>query len=249
MDKHLRPGRLIAEPNTNHSEREWKHWFRTFTNFLTSIQDQNPDKLDILINHVSPEIYEHVADAVSYEDAIGILKALFVKSKNEVYNRHCLMSRKQKESESLDEYIQTLTKLSKECTFVAVTAAQYCSEYIRDAFLNGIYSRDVLKRLLENDTLSKDEAFSKARAMEMAHKHSQQYSQPPTIPSNIAAISNVDDLPEDCDQEHLAAVYKSSSDICYNCGYDRHPRKDCPARNNVCKFCGKPGHYERVCMS
>ena len=165
MDKHLRPTRFSAEPNTNKSEREWNHWYRTFTNFLTTIAAQNPNKLDTLINYLSPEIYEHVADAADYDAAINILKELFVKTKNEIYNRHVLISRCQKESESLDEYIQELTKLSKECTFAAVSAAEYCSEYVRDAFLNGIRSREIRQRLLENSTLTRDEAFQKAQAL------------------------------------------------------------------------------------
>ena len=65
------------------------------------------------MNYVSSEIFEHIADAASYEDAIAIIKSLYVKQKNEIYNRHVLASRRQTDGESLDQYIQELTKLSK----------------------------------------------------------------------------------------------------------------------------------------
>ena len=125
MDKHLRPPRFTTDPNTGTAEIEWKHWHKTFENFLTSIAAQNPDKLVTLTNYVSPEVYIHIQDCGTYNSAIDTLKALYVRQKNEIYNRHVLASRRQREGESLDQYIQELTKLSKECTFADVTGIQY----------------------------------------------------------------------------------------------------------------------------
>ena len=38
-------------------------------------------------------------------------------------------------------------------------------------------------------------------------------------------------------------------ETCYFCGYNRHPRSECPARDHVCNVCSITGHYERVCRS
>jgi hypothetical protein len=250
MDKHLRPPRFSADPNTASAEKEWKHWFRTFENFLASIADQNPDKLVTLTNYVTSDIFEHIADSASYNSAVNTLKALYVKQKNEVYNRHVLASRRQREGETLDQYIQELTKLSKECTFVDVTAIQYCSEYIRDAFINGIQSKEIRQRLLENATLTKDEAFRQARSLEMAQKQSTQY----LSSSSFAASVTIAEEPDDPDD--LAAVRSNrneppprSNEKCYFCGGDRHPRQQCPARDALCNTCGIAGHWSRVCRS
>ena len=132
MDKHLRPPRFTTDPNTTTAEIEWKHWHKTFENFLASIATQNPDKLITLTNYISPEVYVHIQDAATYDSAIATLKALYVRQKNEIYNRHVLASRRQREGESLDQYIQELTKLNKDCTFADVTVIQYCSEYTCD---------------------------------------------------------------------------------------------------------------------
>ena len=198
-----------------------------------------------------------MADAADYDAVINILKELFVKTKNEIYNRHVLISRCQKESESLDEYIQELTKLSKECTFAAVSAAEYCSEYVRDAFLNGIRSREIRQRLLENSTLTRDEAFQKARALAMAQKQSEQYSHTlssPIPPTSIASLTLGDDQEDDEPSDHLAAIPRrvgegEKKETCYFCGYNRHPRSECPARDHICNICSITGHYERVCRS
>ena len=36
---------------------------------------------------------------------------------------------------------------------------------------------------------------------------------------------------------------------CFFCGYSKHPRFKCPARDAVCKLCGKQGHFQKVCRS
>ena len=109
MDKHLRPTRFSAEANTNTSEREWKHWFRTFTNFLTTIEAQNPDKLNTLINYcMSLQRSLSTLQILFHIKMQDTLKGMYVKQKNEIYN-HVLASRTQNETESLDEFIQELT--------------------------------------------------------------------------------------------------------------------------------------------
>ena len=37
MDKHLRPPRFDTEPNSLNAEKEWRHWYRTFVNFVAEV--------------------------------------------------------------------------------------------------------------------------------------------------------------------------------------------------------------------
>ena len=68
--------------------------------------------------------------------------------------------------------MQVLRKLSKDCNFVAVTVVQHRDCFIRNAFINGISSHSIRQRLLENRTLSLEAAFTQARSLEVAYKHS-----------------------------------------------------------------------------
>ena len=52
----------------------------------TSASDQ--DKLCLLVNHVSAPIYDYISERGTINDAIAILKNLFVKPTNEVLARH-----------------------------------------------------------------------------------------------------------------------------------------------------------------
>ena len=152
MDKFLRPERFDCNPSSSGASKEWSHWYRSFCNFLGAVETNNPNlnKLDILINYVSPNVYEYIADAASYDSAIKALEKLYLKPKNEVYARHMLASRRQQPGETLDEFLQALKQLSKDCDYKPVTADQYREESIRDAFISGLSSPVIRQRLLEN---------------------------------------------------------------------------------------------------
>ncbi|VDQ17702.1 unnamed protein product [Trichobilharzia regenti] len=82
----------------------------------------------------------------------------------------------------------------------------------------------------------------------MAHQQSQSYNNPVTP---CASISLHDDVPHSSDStpsvnETTIAAVESK---CFFCGNRRHPRSKCPARDAICKACGKQGHFQKVCRS
>jgi len=81
---------------------------------------------------------DYVEDCATYDEAMNALQELFVKTPNEIFARHKLSTARQQPDQSLDEFLQQLRKLSKDCNFHAVTADQYREEMVRDAFINGI---------------------------------------------------------------------------------------------------------------
>ena len=81
MDSVLRPQVLNLEPSAQDATKAWKHWHRTFTNFLEAVEVANenaPNKLNTLINYVSANVYDYIADASTYDEAITILQGLYV---------------------------------------------------------------------------------------------------------------------------------------------------------------------------
>ena len=91
MDRLLRPDRFDTEPSTPGATKKWIHWFRTFTNFLQSLAAENQNnKLSLLINYVSPVVFEFISECEQYEDAIKILNDLYDKPKNVIFARHLL---------------------------------------------------------------------------------------------------------------------------------------------------------------
>lgn len=148
----------------------------------------------------------------------------------------------------MDQYTQALISLSKDCNFQSVSAEQNRNEFIRDAFISGLNSSDIRQRLLENNTLTLEEAIVKARSLEAAQKHSAAYSYVNTGTINSVHPIKLDSTIE-TDQIQTTLAVTTKAQKCYFCGKSRHPRTSCPAKDMNCKNCGKLGHFPPLCAS
>ena len=246
MDKVLRPERLETDPSSGEASKEWLHWKRTFDNFLVVLPQRDLDKLSVLANFVAPSIFQHIEECTDYEAAVEILQALFVKPRNEIFARHILTTRCQQPQETLDEYLQALKTLSKDCNFQSVAASNYREESIRDAFISGLRSPSIRQRLLENNTLDLKTMFDQARSLELAMVNSESYSSPP-LSVNAAVPPAATEHREQTDPGTLSPGVGSDASSCFFCGNSNHPRSKCPARDAVCSNCQKRGHFAKVC--
>lgn len=229
MERILKPERLDIDPNSSDGAKDWTHWFRTFKNFLGALTNPTTvNKVTVLTNFVSSKIFDCISECATYDEAILILKGLYLKPTNEIYTRHKLATRHQALGESLDEYLLALKTLSKDCNFKTVSAENNKEAYIRDAFISGLNSAAIRQRLLENIRLDLRTMFDQARSLETAQKSSEFFTT--TSVSAAAAQSDID-----VTQESLVAGTKPSH--CFFCGYNWHPRMQCPAREENCKKC------------
>lgn len=251
MDKALRPDRLDKDPNEPDAAREWLHWRRTFENYIHSFSADNIDTLKILTNFVSPKVFQYIEECVDLTSAFSTLESLFIKPTNEIYARHLLATRRQQQTETLTEYLQSLRQLSKDCKFKAVSATRYRDECIRDAFISGIASSSIRQRLLEYKSLDLETMFEHARSLESAAQSSETYA--PATPAFNAALPNTppkNEIPSSnppSESKTVSAAVSSRNPKCFFCGYNKHPRYKCPAREVTCSKCHKEGHYARVC--
>jgi hypothetical protein len=265
MERYLRPERLDADPTSSTAKQEYQHWKRTFDVFLTSVAAHTPDNLNTLINFVSPTVYTFISEADTYDAAIAILKALYIKEKNVVFARYQLSTSKQDSGECIDGFVQKLKTLAADIEFKAVTADQYKSNSLTDAFIQGVNSSFIRQRLLEANKPDFQEVYTLARSLELAQKNSEAYMPPsasflpaasvhpghgdqfanqprvyqqsPTVPpSDTYTFGQVGD------DAACAVTYK---DRCYNCGGRKHPRSQCPAKDEYCHQCKKKGILKR----
>ena len=273
MDKYLRPSRFDCDPNASGADKQYKHWLKTFQNFVCTLrvetnQTSAPSqegasatttldelKLNTLVN------YEYIADSVTYDEAITALTKIYVKPVNEIYARYKLSSCRQSEGDTIDTFIQNLHSLSKDCNFQAVSAEQHRQEAVRGAFISGIRSQEIRQKLLENDAASMAEVFKQARTLHTAHLNAAQYSNASTYTScamNQQDSSNRrgsnESLLQDESFEAISAAARANSanqaESCGYCGFPSHQKRNqCPANKYKCKLCKKVGHWERVCRS
>ena len=129
---------------------------------------QNINKLVLLTSFLTHRTYVLIADAANYGEARTSLRNAYHKRKNVVFARHLLMSRVQNCGESIAEYVHALKQLARDCEFQQVSADRYRDELTKDAFINGINSSAVRRRLLEEDQLTLQTAVNKAEMFDRA---------------------------------------------------------------------------------
>ena len=171
---------------------------------------------------------------------ISALKGHIEGHRNESMERHNLRRRKQQPGESFDDFLVSLRELAKTCNF----CSNECTEKnLRDQIIEGIRDGDTVEHLLRQRTLTLNTAITTCRAEEAAKRQRKDISEP--IPGAVLAIK----------QPQPRQVYPSqqtmTSQLCLGCGARPHQggRTQCPAYNQLCRYCHKPGHYARVCHS
>ena len=85
MDKFLRPDRFSTPPTDANSSAQWVHWKKTFDNFISKYPLQTDqtvvpdgDKLLLLTNYISADLYSHIANATTYDAAVTILQGMYM---------------------------------------------------------------------------------------------------------------------------------------------------------------------------
>lgn len=245
----LKPEKLDLESSDPEASKKYKHWLRCFKSFCAAQEDPSKiNKLEYLISLVSHNIYEIVEECETYEAAVKILDASFIKKSNLLFSRHSLITRKQKDSETMKEFLAALNSLAKECSFEGVTAVQHREQFIRDAFISGLRTTSTKQKILESGKLELEDIISIAQVYEDALENVADFSTNKTVACPIAEDNSVVNaaIKNTQSQEY----HRSKQGSCGWCGHrGRHPKEQCPARDSQCGKCGRTGHWAKVCMT
>ena len=122
-------------------------------------------------------VYELIADAQNYNDAIAQLERIFSSAPSQIFARYlpALRTCKQSTGQSVDEYQQKLEQLSADCNFGAVTTQEHKQEAICDTFIRGLASSEIRQRLLEERDLTMQNPFNKVQSLKIAYGNAIQY--------------------------------------------------------------------------
>ena len=72
----LKPDRLDIDINSSSVAKLWKHWKTTFDDFVNKIdQERNEgeaaaDRLELLTNYLTADIFQFIEDCSNYDDAL-----------------------------------------------------------------------------------------------------------------------------------------------------------------------------------
>ena len=87
MNRLLKPDRLDLDPNSPTAAKEWKHWFRTFDNFIIECgTEPAPDKFRTITNLISHNVFDYVEDCTDFDSVVVTLEGLYYYFINGLYS-------------------------------------------------------------------------------------------------------------------------------------------------------------------
>lgn len=270
--KAMAPPRLEALPSSTNASAIYQHWEFILNRYITSVDADESAKLCLLANSLSYQNYSLIHGCSVFNDALKKLNAAFIKPLNTIVARYKVITSKQSSSSTVDDFFNDLRVKCADCDFKSVSAEVYQAEYMRDAFISGLASPAIRTRLLENRTLSLEEALSQARALELAMRDSALYHDRVTaavsdelsglrdsavgLGPTYSSSATTNFSGKGSNQSYHTTINEpvfssrsrpSSAGSCYYCGREQHPRVNCPARLSTCRSCKSKGHWSGVC--
>ena len=248
----------------NPTPEQWRWWRKCFTDGL-AINDITDDghQLIHLRTQAGSDLFSLLEEATTLNEGLTILDRQFKKPTRVLYERHQLLTCRQKHGECVTDFVKRLKVAVQKCECKEMTAKQHQDARLRDALVSGVESDMIRVRLLElkDAEATLEHCISVACAEEVSNEFSRQFKTDNNEATPSLAYAEV----EEENSEVLNAVrnsnkpaqkYKQSTasgrrgSSCQFCGLNgNHLHRNCPARNDSCHKCGKAGHWAAACKS
>ena len=205
-------------------------------------------------------------ETIRYSRFLDTCVAVFQKERNETYEMYQMLSRKQKEGESLESFYAELSGMAARCNLGTQER-----KMVRDIFIFNMRNRDAQNELYR-ETKTLEEALRSAMLYERGDKYAKTYKgvasgstgtaypspggslQIKTEPLNNIRGTRGRGMPRARGQYPNWKGARTKERIeerrCYNFdqpNFTPEHRQRCPARAATCNFCKKVGHFERTC--
>jgi len=253
----------LSGSNVAESWRKWEQQFRIYYTAAELSKKTKPTQVAILLHCAGPEAQDihktfvfdgENSKADEYEHVLAKFKAYCNPKKNEVYERHRLWTRNQREGEPVDQWITELRTLIEGCEYkcVGCNCNHMADNILRDRIVFGVNDPRVKERLLRETDLTLDRALDICRAAESTKLHMQAMSQSDTKEVHVMHKSQKplkshktqDVRPKIKPPQRSEPAQKE----CEFCGLE-HAKGKCPAYGRRCKKCSKWHHFACKCKS
>ena len=160
----------------------------------------------------------------------------FHPKKNVTFERFKLLTRKQNQTEKIDEYTTNLKQLAMSCEFGPLQ-----DSLTKDALVLGLKDHRLREQLLKDSDLTLEKATNTARASELAQEQSEELKNAGNEEEKVFLVKKK--------KEKRVSKTESASE-CYACG--RHHERNkamCPAQGKRCNKCSKLNHFANKCRT
>ena len=229
----------------------WNRWIVMFEVWLLAIGFPDPvpavsaaRKAALLRASLGTEGFRLYASLATdareaYDAAVDRLRLHFDRPASHVFARAQFTRCQQRPGESVTVFVATLREMASRCAF----PADQVNERVKDQFVAWCASDRIREKLLQEpddrtldqmlQAVTAERAMAEAPALTSSTRHQ--------LPSTSASVNRIG---ERCSSKQSSAA----SSACGYCGRRGHTSRDnCPAREKICDFCTKVGHFASVC--
>ncbi|KAK3088256.1 hypothetical protein FSP39_016655 [Pinctada imbricata] len=256
------------ESDKSNAGPKWDRWIGRLENLFVAIKINNEEgddarKRALLLHYCGERVYDiYMAEKgesdETYPASKKVLEDYFKPRKNtqmEIYQfRLC----KQKQGQTLDEYVTELRRLSKDCEF------QDVNNEILSQLIQNCRSNQLRRRALREPEKGLDDIIKLGRAMELSDSQAQAMERSENV-TPVNAISRNRGRGRTANRgtpgrsrgaaarrytprgRGSAPRGRGYTKSCFNCG-GRYPHNGpCPAKGQQCHKCHQMDHFKKVC--
>ncbi|XP_024890648.1 uncharacterized protein K02A2.6-like, partial [Temnothorax curvispinosus] len=255
----------IFDPTTT----EWARWLQRFQAAVKIFKVPTEQQVLYLLHFIGTSAFDVICDKLApadpytatFETLVTSLAEFYAPEPLEIAENFRFHQRKQKDGESVKDYVAALHKLSARCNFGA-----YLKTALRNQFVFGLASSRAQSRLLEMKDLTFEKAIQVATSMELSEKDTLQLQNGSTSVEYIGSKDKKTEKKTQRKRKPPAKFLKgkgesvnggkpnantnaNSNVSCFRCGGSHLATKCTLDRSVKCLNCGTPGHLRKVCMA
>lgn len=257
----------LKSSNVAETWRMWKTQFKMYMRASNLESQEDKRRVAILLHHMGPESLQIFSsfnvneDVVKYDDLVKKFDDYFLPRINIAVERHKFFTRKQKQHESIEEYITVLKNLSLNCNFKDLR-----EELVKDIFICGLTAQRsyIKERLLSEGDIKLFRAIEIAKNMETVKEDASllQSENGDEAAFSVAALNKMNKNNNFKNYSNSNTNYKSNDNsnnnrnnnnynnpqrVCNKCGSVHKER--CPAMGVVCHYCQRLNHFAKMCFA
>lgn len=257
---------------TGNVAEKWKKWKESFEIYVIAAgldEKSAKQKTGILLNVIGDEgvdlykSFEMGDDAWDFKKVMDKFKEHCEGRKNTFRNREMLWKMRQREDQTIDQYLSELKLKIQECD---IEDRNLKESLIKQRLIAGMKDEACKRRLIdrEGDKLTLEDAVKAARNSEATEKEMRtlgftKSTSAEKSPENVHAVRGTGRTqtrqpwrkPTPQRKQQPKSAETSSTQNTYMCGRcgNRHEPRRCPAINKTCAKCGGRNHFAVACRS
>ena len=210
---------------------------------INAVTDGN--RVNALISVLGSKVFDELCSlcspdlptAKTYDDLKTLLITRYRRSHLASSQRHQLSLRKQKEGESVSQFVSQLHIMARTCAFSTRASLE---EVLLQNLLNNLRDTRIQEKLLTQAGLTLDAAVQQANSYESIFMQLDAAK----AASNPRSADGGEVFALNSNHQHSGA---GAWNPCYRCGRN-HVAENCPVATWSCRVCNKVGHIARMCL-